>query len=105
MSNWQSFFNQLAKPVNTASISSTTQICRCEKGTLVFSKNLDVTDAYIPQDSCSLSAVCCAIQVDKHRSRTFSRSPLTVQREEKLEVSVVEKQASRIVTLEDFIGR
>ena len=105
MSNWQSFFNQLAKPVNTAALSKPTQICCCEKGALLFSKNLNVNDAYIPQDSCSLSAVCCAIQVDKHRSRTFNRSPLTVDREEKLEVSVVEKHASRIVTLEEFIGR
>ncbi|MHA1225730.1 MAG: hypothetical protein ACTSR2_01275 [Candidatus Hodarchaeales archaeon] len=76
MSSWQSFFNELTKPSKTQCFSSTiqsttTEICRCNKGSLEFSKkDLD----YRTIGNCSFSSACCVIQVDKHRVRGLNSS-------------------------------
>ena len=68
MSAWQSFFNQLSKPVNIKNSSSVlNELCHCDEGSLTFN-----SDNYHPQGNCSLSLVCCAIQIDKHRVHIFN---------------------------------
>ncbi|MFX1285197.1 MAG: hypothetical protein ACFFB5_16195 [Promethearchaeota archaeon] len=98
MSIWQSFFNQLSKPINrndTLSISS--NICNCEEGSLAFYKN-----NYHPQGDCSLSLVCCAIQIDKHRAYTFNNN-YTVSK--KPEIPLSEKSSSKLFPLDTFLDR
>ncbi|MFX0123771.1 MAG: hypothetical protein ACFFAE_09045 [Candidatus Hodarchaeota archaeon] len=98
MSTWQSFFNQLSKPVNidnTRSISN--KLCHCDEGSLSFNGN-----DYHPQGDCSLSFVCCAIQIDKHRIYTFNNH-LTIS--EKRETSLSGKNDSNIFSLDTILDR
>ncbi len=70
MSSWQSFFNQLSK-TSDRNVKDTgmNKICSCNRGMLIYSNH-----SYISKEGCSLSAVCCAINIDKHKisqSRDF----------------------------------
>ena len=99
MSTWQSFFNQLSKPINNNdTLSFSNKICHCDEGTLVFCGN----NSYRPQGDCSLSSVCCAIQIDKHRAYAFSNN-FTVS--EKSEISLPEKTNSGLFSLDTFLDR
>lgn len=99
MSTWQSFFNQLSKPVDkndTLTISN--KICHCDEGSLSFNgKNY-----YHPNGDCSLSSVCCAIQIDKHRVYTLGNNftPL-----EKPETTLSEESSSKLFPLDSFLDR
>lgn len=99
MSTWQSFFNQLSKPVNNnGNLTISNKICHCNEGTLVFcGKN-----SYHPQGDCSLNSICCAIQIDKHRAYSFSNN-ITVS--EKPEISVSEETSSRLFSFDRFLDR
>ncbi len=103
MSNWQSFFNQLAKPVNQGKISTSTQICFCSKGALIFNKNLSPVDSYSTHDKCSLTATCCTIQVDKHRARAYYNTSATIDKTESFEVSILNKKNSELLSFDEFI--
>ena len=98
MSTWQSFFNQLSKPVNiNNSTSILNKVCHCDEGSLSFDGDL-----YHPQGDCSLSLVCCSIQIDKHRARIFNNR-LTIQ--EKPETSLSRKNDSNIFSLDTILDR
>ena len=97
MSSWQSFFNQLSKPVNKAVISSSETICRCNTGYLEFSEK-----SYIHKGNCNLSSACCAIQIDKHRARSNSVFLSNVEKSTKV---TSKRELSPIVSLETFLKR
>ena len=98
MSTWQSFFNQLSKPINnTDTLSISNKICHCDKGSLSLCNH-----NFRPQGDCSLNLTCCAIQIDKHRAYTF-RNNFTVS--EKPEISLSENPTSRLFPLDTFLDR
>ncbi|MFX0014610.1 MAG: hypothetical protein ACFFB2_05640 [Promethearchaeota archaeon] len=98
MSIWQSFFNQLSKPVNRNDSSSTlNQICHCDEGALSING-----DNYSPQGDCSLSLVCCAIQIDKHRAYAFNNHYMV---SEKSEISLSENHDSRLFPFDTILDR
>jgi len=97
MSSWQSFFNQLSKPVNKEIILSSDKICSCNTGCLEFSSK-----SYISKGNCNLSSACCAIQIDKHRARIEGVYSTTIKHSEKL---LSERESTPIVSLEAFLKR
>lgn len=98
MSIWQSFFNQLAKPVNiNDSTSISNELCRCDEGSLSFNG-----DNYHPQGDCSLNLVCCAIQIDKHRVHVFNNRLMI---SEKKETSLSRKNDSNLFSLDTLLDR
>jgi hypothetical protein len=76
MSNWQSFFNQLSKPINNENLCNSYEICHCTKGVLLYQRNKNRSNSYIPQDECSLNLICYTIQTDIHRARAFENTPI-----------------------------
>ncbi len=72
MSAWQSFFNQLAKPVKNQNLGIKDKICRCDKGSLV----IDDKNSFISNENCSLSNFCCIIQMDKFKAQTYGNGIL-----------------------------
>jgi hypothetical protein len=111
MSSWQSFFNQLSKPVNKEIISTSEKICSCNTGCLEFSSL-----SYLNKGHCNLNSACCAIQIDKHKARTINIS-LSNLNQSKEVVSeslsnlnqskevVSERDTTPIVSLEVFLKR
>ncbi len=98
MSIWQSFFNQLSKPVNiNDSTSILNKLCHCDEGNLSFNG-----EDYHPQGNCSLSLVCCAVQIDKHRVYTLNNR-LTIS--EKVETSLSGKNDSNLFSLDTILDR
>ena len=98
MSTWQSFFNQLSKPVNiNNSTTVLNNLCHCDEGSLSFNNG-----NYHPQGKCSLSLVCCAIQIDKHRVRTFSNQ-ITIPNN--IETSLTEKNNSSLFPLDTILDQ
>ena len=88
MSSWQSFFNQLSKTSDrTAPRTMEKKICACNKGTLIYSNQ-----SYISKKGCSLSAVCCAINIDKHRVNQCSQ------------FGTSNEVSSKVVSLETYIS-
>lgn len=96
--SWQSFFTQLTKPVNKGDISSSTEICHCNKGVLVFHRKKNHS-TYIPQNGCSLASVCSAIQMDKHRVKNLNHSYITPHFKE---ISDLEAKDPRIFTVKSI---
>ena len=98
MSIWQSFFNQLSKPVNVNnSTSILSNLCHCDEGSLSYSD-----DTYHPQGNCSLNFVCCAIQIDKHRVRMFTNL-ITIP--DKPETSLSGKEDSKLFSLDTILDQ
>ena len=97
MSSWQSFFNQLSKPVNKAIISSSEIICNCNTGCLEFSDK-----SYIHKGNCTLSSACSAIQIDKHRARINSVFLSNIKQSKEV---ISERDISPIVSLETFLKK
>lgn len=98
MSTWQSFFNQLSKPVNISNTTSiSNKLCYCDEGSLSFKG-----DDYHPQGECSLSLVCCAIQIDKHRVYTFINH-LTISEKPKAPLSG--EKDSNLFSLDTILDR
>lgn len=99
MSTWQSFFNQLSKPINNDDSSTiSNKICHCNRGTLVLFGN----NSYHPQGECSLSSVCCSIQIDKHRAFNFNNRDSILK---KPKISSSEKSSSSLFPLDAFLNR
>jgi hypothetical protein len=97
MSSWQSFFNQLSKPVNNEIVGISEKICQCNTGSLVFSgKN------YINKGNCSLNSACSAIQIDKHKARMQLGC---ISNSTRSEGAVIEHRANRVYNLESFLKR
>jgi hypothetical protein len=98
MSAWQSFFNQLSKPVNVKDSSSVlNDLCHCDEGSLSFK-----SDNYHPKGNCSLSLVCCAIQIDKHRAHIFNNCLTTPA---KSKSPVLGKSDPKLFPLDTIIDR
>ncbi|MFX0171005.1 MAG: hypothetical protein ACFE9L_03720 [Candidatus Hodarchaeota archaeon] len=99
MSNWQSFFNQLSRPVNNEISHQSNEICHCTKGTLFYHRYKDGNNSYNPQGKCSVSSVCFAIQTDKHRVRTYN-TPLI----KGPEVHSFEKRQTQVLSFKFLIN-
>ncbi|UCG03542.1 MAG: hypothetical protein JSW11_06020 [Candidatus Heimdallarchaeota archaeon] len=98
MTTWQSFFNQLSKPVNiNDSTSILNKLCHCDEGSLSFNG-----DDYHHQGKCSLNLVCCAIQIDKHRVYAFNNG-LTIS--ERVETALSGKNDSNLFSLDTILDR
>ena len=72
MSAWQSFFNQLSKPVKDQKLAFHNHVCRCEKGSLIINDK----NSFIQNKNCSLEKFCCILQMDKFRAQTFGKGIL-----------------------------
>jgi hypothetical protein len=97
MSSWQSFFNQLSKPVNKEIITPSEKICSCNTGCLEFSSK-----SYLYKGNCNLSSACCAIQIDKHKARPISVSLSNLNLSKEV---VSDRETTPIVSLEVFLKR
>ncbi|MFX0051470.1 MAG: hypothetical protein ACFFAJ_02510 [Candidatus Hodarchaeota archaeon] len=102
MSNWQSFFNQLSRPVNNEISHQPNEICHCNKGALFYHRNKDGTNSYNPQGECSLSSVCFAIQTDKHRVRTFNT---TLIKDSEVHSFEIEKHQAQALSFEFLLNK
>lgn len=93
MSAWQSFFNQLSKPVrNDGNLKINQKICRCNNGALIFcGKN-----SYQTQGNCTLNLVCSNIQIDKHRANSLINYSV---RSEKSEITFIKEKNSKVFSI------
>ncbi|MHA1941476.1 MAG: hypothetical protein ACXAB2_11930 [Candidatus Hodarchaeales archaeon] len=66
MSAWQSFFNQLLKPVKNQNIAIHDHVCQCDEGSLV----IDDKKLFIQNKNCSTEKFCCILQMDKFKAQT-----------------------------------
>ncbi|MFX0084796.1 MAG: hypothetical protein ACFFAU_03905 [Candidatus Hodarchaeota archaeon] len=97
MSTWQSFFNQLSKPVNNEIFAISEKICQCNTGSLEFSGK-----SYLHNGNCTLKSACCAIQIDKHKAK---RQIGFKTNSTKSDGPLIENHANRFYSLESFLKR
>ena len=97
MSAWQSFFNQLSKPVKDQKLALNNHVCRCEKGSLVINDK----NTFIQNKNCSLEKFCCILQMDKFRAQTFGKGILISPTENYVQEKSVN---SSKIFLELYIG-
>ncbi|MHA2223730.1 MAG: hypothetical protein ACXAC8_00775 [Candidatus Hodarchaeales archaeon] len=97
MSTWQSFFNQLAKPIKKEMILVSNEICHCSKGAVLFCGD----ETYHSEKECSLSSACCEIQIDKHRSYVMNRN-ITIS--DSTELSLLKKFNTPSFSLDSFLN-
>ena len=84
MSAWQSFFNQLSKPVKGQKFVFHNHVCRCETGSLIINDK----NAFVQNKKCSTEKFCCILQMDKFRAQTSGKGILVAPAEKYIQNKV-----------------
>ena len=98
MSSWQSFFNQLSRPHQNDSNSTSEIICQCSKGNLM--KNVKMEFIYTGE--CDSSCFCAIIEIDKQNARKFSNSISITQTEA---INTDKNELTHLDLLDQFINK